>query len=783
MILLIDSYDSFSNNLIQLITSSTGKEVFRLFNNSVEPNEYLTFAQEYLKLFEYIVIGPGPGHPSCDKDIGIIRWLIRHCSLQDNVVPIFGVCLGFQCICEEFGCTVKPLENIQHGQVYTVRPIFHKKYTNDLYQLHLHRREGILCVRYHSLFVENIDNSSMVQLAYCDEYFPEHYEILMAAKHKTLPFYGIQYHPESVLSDDGHLLLKAFDSLAQKFNINNNRLIVEEEREALKADFFKKMDKLGVVERTLLKPSKGPNDMVDFQIHIKELNLKSFSSSKVDPIGICDYLGKNSIHFFLLNSAAPPGKWSIIALPIENYSLVLTHSIDRRNEVGISEFASRDSTSLALQEDKTVWDYLGEKMQELYVPLEVIDKKLRGFSAKEFPFFGGLVGFIGYEEGRHIRLNKMPSMTQGATPDLKLIHVERFLFLENDTGKSYLVSTGHRHDQIEWISLLGQSLEKSAHDGSLRFSSDGVPKSVESLLEECDHLDFEFPDRRTYTHQFNLCQKHLHSGDSYELCLTTQAKIRVPNYIDPWDIYKILTVHKNPAPYSCFFDFTDCILISSSPEKFLSWDFDSHFNDNRIFEYRPIKGTLKKSDNMSLEKAQEILSTPKEKAENLMIVDLIRHDLHLLVANVTVPRLLTVEEYETLYQLVSVVQGSVSRSKVTGIDILQRSLPPGSMTGAPKKRSVELLQDIESLKQNSSSSTAARRGVYSGIAGFWSVTDVSNWSVIIRSIYHYTNDLENDHHKSIWRIGAGGAITVLSEEESEWEEMMLKFSSTLRVFK
>ena len=130
MILLIDSYDSFSNNLIQLITSSTGKEVFRLFNNSVEPNEYLTFAQEYLKLFEYIVIGPGPGHPSCDKDIGIIRWLIRHCSLQDNVVPIFGVCLGFQCICEEFGCTVKPLENIQHGQVYTVRPIFHKKYTN-----------------------------------------------------------------------------------------------------------------------------------------------------------------------------------------------------------------------------------------------------------------------------------------------------------------------------------------------------------------------------------------------------------------------------------------------------------------------------------------------------------------------------------------------------------------------------------------------------------------------------------------------------------------------------
>lgn len=781
MILLIDSYDSFSNNLIQLIASSTGKEVIRLFNNSVEPNEYLTFAQKYLKLFEYIVIGPGPGHPSFDKDIGIIGWLLKHCRQQNNIIPILGVCLGFQCLCQEFGCVVKPLESIQHGQIYRVHPVFHEKYNNELYPMHLQRQEGILCVRYHSLFVENIENSSMVPLAYCNEHFPENYQILMAAKHRTLPFYGVQYHPESVLSDDGHILLKAFDSLAQEFNRNNNRLIVEEERDNLKAKFFKRMDKWGIIGKTLLNPSKGLHDATDFQIHIKELNLGSFSSSKFYPIGICDYLRKNSSHFFLLNSAAPPGKWSIIALPIENYSFVLTHSMDKRNEVSISEFASKESSKIVLEEGKTVWNYLREKMQELYVPLDVIDKKINGFNAKAFPFFGGLLGFIAYEEGHHIRLDKRPPVTQNDTPDLKLIHIERFLLLENDTGKCYLVSTGHRNDQIEWISLLSESLERAAHDGSISFNSDSLPKSVQSLLKEGDHLDFEFPDRDIYKEQFNLCQKHLHSGDSYELCLTTRAKITVPNYIDPWDVYKILTVHKNPAPYSSFFDFTDCFLISSSPEKFLSWDFDPDFNDNRIFEYRPIKGTLKKDDAMSFSKAQEILSTPKEKAENLMIVDLIRHDLHLLVDNVSVPQLLTVEEYETVYQLVSVVQGTVSRNKVTGIDILEKSLPPGSMTGAPKKRSVELLHGIESIQQTDS--TAARRGIYSGVAGFWSVTDVSNWSVIIRSIYHYRNDRANSHNNSIWRIGAGGAITVLSQEESEWEEMMLKFSSALSVFK
>lgn len=161
-----------------------------------------------------------------------------------------------------------------------------------------------------------------------------------------------------------------------------------------------------------------------------------------------------------------------------------------------------------------------------------------------------------------------------------------------------------------------------------------------------------------------------------------------------------------------------------------------------------------------------------------MIVDLIRHDLDPFVSDVNVTSLMSVERYKTVYQLVSVIGGSIRKS--SGLDVLSQSLPPGSMTGAPKKRSIQLLEEIESLQISSNN---GRRGIYSGVAGYWSITDEADWSVTIRSMYHYKNDRDNSTTHNIWRIGAGGAITVLSEEEAEWDEMKLKLLSTLQIFR
>jgi len=158
-----------------------------------------------------------------------------------------------------------------------------------------------------------------------------------------------------------------------------------------------------------------------------------------------------------------------------------------------------------------------------------------------------------------------------------------------------------------------------------------------------------------------------------------------------------------------------------------------------------------------------ILKSRKEQAENLMIVDLIRHDLSGVVGagNVEVTKLMAMEEYETVYQLVSVIEGQMPPSSDrTSIDVLAASLPPGSMTGAPKKRSCELLRDIEKR----------RRGVYGGVLGYLDVGGGGDFSVVIRTVEVKGKNV---------RVGAGGAVTTLSTSAGEFEEMLAKRESVL----
>ena len=236
-------------------------------------------------------------------------------------------------------------------------------------------------------------------------------------------------------------------------------------------------------------------------------------------------------------------------------------------------------------------------------------------------------------------------------------------------------------------------------------------------------------------------------------------------------------------------------------------------------QFRPIKGTVQRQHSLNipaltLAEATSLLATPKERAENLMIVDLIRHDLHGVVGSgrVTVPKLMVVEEYATLFQLVSVVEGSLivdddhdeAISNVdkkdnspntpnpptpkSGLDILAASLPPGSMTGAPKLRSCQLLHNLESQP----------RGIYSGVLGYLDVGGGGDFSVVIRSAVRWdradsdageaagANETDeppgSQDDDDEWTIGAGGAVTSMSTEDGEWEEMCAKMKSTLRLF-
>lgn len=785
MILVIDSYDSFTNNLAQLISASTGKEVTKIHNDTFKPDQYDYFLKTYLPLFEYIVVGPGPGHPENAEDIGIIRYLFQ--EFRENasiVVPVLGICLGFQSLCHEFGNNVSKLDAVKHGQIYDIHPMAIDG-GNELYTGQ--EETSFPSVRYHSLYVD-IHNLSevIIPLAYC--YEPNdgpnriHTRILMAAKHENLPLYGVQYHPESICSSKGIELIKNFELIATKYNKQVRPNVFKLSNNASKEDFAK-LNKHALHDMLLISQGKlSYSSSVKPKVSMKKLKFSPGADGyKISATDICDYFHQQDSDFLLLNSASIPGEWSIIGIPIIGQSEVVTHSVDVANEVRVLKYKSDAFDSLLLEEPQSVWTFIGDRMKDSYIPRSVINDCLQELPSRDLPFLGGYLGLISYEEGQHVIIEKLQSLCNSSTPDMKLVFTERFIIYDHMNDEWYIGSINQKSDDSKWCSELHDELLEAHEKGLLRIDLDTIPDSIKELSNKSDkdEIVFDFPSRETYEKQFDQCQDYLHSGDSYELCLTTQLKITLPSYINPWDMYKILTLRKNPSPFSCFMEFEDIVLISSSPERFLSWKDNER--KNKLIELRPIKGTVKNSPDVDLEAATKILKTPKEMGENLMIVDLIRHDLHQFIENVSVTQLMAVEEYKTVYQLVSVIQGELNNTEYHGIDILHHSLPPGSMTGAPKKRSVELLQSIESLQKNGTQD--GRRGIYSGVTGYWSVTDDSDWSVVIRSVYHYRDDKENQNHTGLWRIGAGGAITVLSDPVDEWDEMKLKLSSALQAFK
>lgn len=767
MILLIDSYDSFSHNLRRLIEVNSGQKVITIYNDTFSPHDYESTFHSWIKYFDYIIVGPGPGHPDEEKDVGIIKWLYQYFGANPReVVPVLGVCLGFQSLCKEFGNPVVRLDAIKHGQIYDIHPLSSELYgENDV--------QPFPSVRYHSLHVKRATlNDRIVPLAVChEESAGQSEDILMAGRHVSLPLYGVQYHPESICSEKGDDLLHRFNQIATDYNEKHRAgLKIAREQNGLKTLNSAIVNTRAVHEDWLIKSGMFETKR-SATIQAKKIEL----GSSITPIDVCDYFAKQQKEFLFLNSAADPGEWSIIGFPIENESEVITHSMDDPTSVRLLKFKNENVEVL---KDKSIWEFVVSRMEERYVARLLLEKSIGALSERPLPFFGGYIGLFSYEEGKHIDMAHSASFCKGNTPDAKLVYIDRFILFDRVTLLWFVISTRESDDE-PWVGSVASELT-GAKDLKLDISK--IPHSVKYLCNDDEQdIHYEFPDRELYRAQFEKCQQFLHSGDSYELCLTTQLRIFLPKSVDTWDIYKVLALHKNPSPYSSYMSFDDCVLISSSPERFLSWKDSEKNSGGKIAELRPIKGTVRNTDSVTREDAEKILRTPKEMGENLMIVDLIRHDLHSFVDDVTVEALMAVEEYKTVFQLVSVIQGQLPAKGFKGIDILHLSLPPGSMTGAPKKRSVELLQKIESTQPTMVA--GGRRGIYSGVAGYWSITDDADWSVVIRSLMHYRDDKDNTATEDVWRIGAGGAITVLSEEEGEWEEMQVKLLSTLQTFK
>ncbi|WP_329481818.1 aminodeoxychorismate synthase component I [Kribbella sp. NBC_01484] len=355
-------------------------------------------------------------------------------------------------------------------------------------------------------------------------------------------------------------------------------------------------------------------------------------------------------------------------------------------------------------------------------------------------FSGGYVGYFGYE---------LKALTGGAAahespaPDALWIWANRFVVIDHDNDVTYLVAVDEPGAGDDWLARA----ERAAADWWM--GSVEVPAIATLDLEA--HLE---QGRSTYLAGIAACKAALEAGDTWEICLTN--RVRLPAVPDPFEFFRWQRA-ANPAQYAAFLRYGDLAVASSSAERFLTVDADGWA------ECRPIKGTVPRDPDPALDRlaAKTLAEDEKTRAENLIIVDLIRNDLGRVSepGTVQVPRLMNVDTTRSLHQLVTTVRGRL-RSGVTAVDAVRACFPPGSMTGAPKIRTMEILDELE----------WSARGVYSGALGYLTVDGRADLSVVIRTAVLTPDET---------MIGAGGAIVLDSEPVAEYDEMVLKATAAV----
>ena len=353
-----------------------------------------------------------------------------------------------------------------------------------------------------------------------------------------------------------------------------------------------------------------------------------------------------------------------------------------------------------------------------------------------FDFRGGAVGYFGYE----FRGGLEPqAQFETMHPDAQFILADRFVAIDHERGTSHALHIGTEAERAG-IEAWFDQIERNCRDGG----TDAPPPPITS------HVTFRLDHGKAdYLALVERSLALIRDGHSYEICLTNQLRTDIAP--DRHALYATLRA-MNPAPYSALLGFGPLAVLSSSPECFLKVDAAG------AVTARPIKGTIGRSADPVQDQAlaESLRSSEKDRAENLMITDLTRNDLGRVceVGSVRVERLMDVESFETVHQMVTTVTGRLAPA-CSFVDCLLAAFPGGSMTGAPKTRTLALIEMLE----------GGPRGIYSGAIGFIGADGSAELSIVIRTIVVDGAGCS---------IGVGGAIVAGSDPEAEYEETMLK---------
>ncbi|MEU0175802.1 aminodeoxychorismate synthase component I [Streptomyces massasporeus] len=368
-----------------------------------------------------------------------------------------------------------------------------------------------------------------------------------------------------------------------------------------------------------------------------------------------------------------------------------------------------------------------------------------------FDFTGGYVGYFGYEmkadcgsSNRH----------RSPAPDAAWLFADRVIAVDHEEGFTYAVCLAEDTPQAareaaDWLEGALADLSCVATDRHPPVP--GSPAPADPGAAE----PWLVRDRATYLADIEACRRALRSGTSYEVCLTNAARLPAPP--DALEFYRTLR-RDNPAPYAAFLRFGELEVAGSSPERFLRIGRDG------TVEARPIKGTAPRGDGPEEDARlrDALASDAKTRAENLMIVDLLRNDLGQVcrTGTVRVSKLMATETYATVHQLVSTVKGRL-RPGTDAVDCVRACFPGGSMTGAPKLRTLEIIDSLET----------EARGVYSGALGYFGCGGGADLGIVIRTAVFADGEMH---------LGAGGAIVLDSDPDAEYDEMLLKTAAPMR---
>ncbi|WP_149184539.1 aminodeoxychorismate synthase component I [Streptomyces sp. TRM49041] len=651
-----------------------------------------------LAAFDNVVISPGPGTPERAADFGICREII-----EETRLPLLGICLGHQGVGLLHGAAVGRAPEPCHGRV---SPVLH-----DGDGLFAGLPSPLEVVRYHSLAVTALP-SRLEATAWTPD------GLIMGLRHRERPQWGVQFHPESVCSQHGVRLLRNFAELSRAPRGHRRP---QPPRPA------------GAERPTAARPAAvapaavGPGPARRLRVLVETL------PTRWDAEAAYDRLFRGNDHAFWLDSSRPDhgrGRFSVMG----DASGPLARIARADVWSGTVTLESRAGTEIVAGPF-----------------LDWIDRDLRTTTTRvpdlPFDFALGWVGYLGYELKAECGGE---AVHRSEDPDATMVFADRALVLDHATDTTYLLAlTEDGTDDGEvaargWFAATAERLARCA----------GVPAAAPDSPAQGDGEVLLRHGREAYLRLIDACRSELAAGETYEVCLTNLAEVK--GSYDPWEAYRTLR-RTSPVPFGALLQFGGLSVLSTSPERFLSVSRDG------VAVSEPIKGTRPRGRTPEEDAAlvADLRDSEKDRCENLMIVDLVRNDLGrcAVPGSVEADDIFRVESYATVHQLVSTVRARL-RDGRSAVECVRAAFPAGSMTGAPKIRTMRIIDRLE----------GGPRGVYSGAVGYFSLNGAADLSVVIRTAL-ITEDRV--------RYGVGGAVIALSDPEGEFEETAVKSAPLL----